>query len=227
MVILAMALIPVFGLITGGVMRTDISVSLSGAVELATATMNKLLSESLPFDAIPVTPAGGYRQESGSVAGATTLDPVFEESGWTVTGNGRSRTKDGITYKVQLWSGEALRDSDITFRYLASPQIQTENGGGRFDWLLAMGAGDWDFCPYNPTGSNRVTGTPAWASQEVTLNQWDVSAAASSAPHDQNHNIKKLVVRVSWSLRDPGTRGVGVGEKEFFLISLRANLGGM
>ncbi|MBI3890426.1 MAG: hypothetical protein HY303_02725, partial [Candidatus Wallbacteria bacterium] len=66
--IMALALLPIFGLIQGGLVRTDVSVSYSAATELASAVMNQLLSDALPFEKIPETPDGKYLADDGSVA---------------------------------------------------------------------------------------------------------------------------------------------------------------
>jgi len=63
--VMALALLPIFGMIQGGLVRSDISVSYSAATELASALMNQLMSDVLPFDSIPETPGGKYLAADG------------------------------------------------------------------------------------------------------------------------------------------------------------------
>lgn len=221
-----MALIPVFGLITGGLARTDVSVSYSGAVELATSVMNGLLSDGLPFESIPDTPDGQYRDPAGSVAGAGTLDPVFADGGWTVDGASRLKTVDNIRYRVELWSGPFLRDADLAFGYLQNPDIDFNKASPytRYYGAMRLTASDFGFSPYNPTTDKR-TGS-AWATAVTSKDQWALSADSPTAPHDRNQNLKKVVLRISAAIRSQKLRGLGENEKEFWLVSFRANLGG-
>jgi hypothetical protein len=228
MLILGLALLPVFGLITGGLARTDISTGITAAVQLGSAVMNKLLSDSLPFASIPVVAGAVYRNAAGSVAGNATLDPVFNDPGWAISGTARTLTKDGIDYSVFLWTGRFTRDTDLSFRYLKSPDIRYTDYPGNSQYYmpqLRLQSSDYGFSPYN--GANTHNVGAQWASTVETKNQGEVSPTASSTPHDANQSLLKLVLQVVWSPHATRARGIGEANKSFWLISFRANLGGM
>jgi hypothetical protein len=231
-IILALALLPVFGLIQGGLVRSDVSASYSAATELATALMNKLLSDTVKFADIPASAAGSYLTPAGSVAAETSLAALFDEPGWEAEDKAMARTKDNIRYKVELWVGNMAADADLVFHYLVNPEVDyqqaraPETRYGLFDNVLVLP--DYEYSPYNPANGHLDANNPgsAWSTRVTTLNQWEVASKLNPVPHDANNNFKKLVLRVSWSGKPTGRSGLGDATKEFFLISFRANLEG-
>lgn len=231
-IILALALLPVFGLIQGGLVRSDVSASYSAATELATALMNKLLSDTVKFADIPATTAGGYLTAAGSVAAESSLGPLFDEPGWEAEGQAMARTKDNIRYKVELWVGNLSADTDLVFHYLVNPEVDYQQARaadskyGLYDNVLVLP--DYEYSPYNPANAHLDANNPgsAWSTRVTTLNQWEVASKRNPVAHDANNNFKKLVIRVSWSGQPTGRTGLGNATKEFFLISFRANLEG-
>ncbi len=229
-IIFALALLPAFGLIQSGLIRSDVSASYSAATELASATMNRLLSDALPFQDIPISPAGQYLAPEGSVAHEGSLDLLFDGSGWATEERSRSRTKDNIKYFVEIWVGEFADDTDLLFRYLENPNIDYNRATpyNKYYGQMTLKDDDFDFSPYNAATVNLDTNQPgsAWATAVTTRSQWEVSSAQDpSLPHDQNQSLKKLVVRVSWSGTPTGRRALGGATKEILLVSFRANLG--
>lgn len=222
--VMALALLPIFGLITGGLVRSDVSVSYSSALEISSSIMSKLLSEQIPFGDIPASPEGTYKTPEGSVAGAASLDLVFDDPGWQVDENSRTLVKENILYRVELWVGEFREDGDLTFHYYENPRINYNqaNPFNAYYATLRLRDGDWEFSPYN-TESPHITGS-AWATVATSLTQWDLSTSGTATPRDQNENLKKLVLRTSWGPPEGGTRAVGRAVKDIWLVSFRANL---
>lgn len=232
--ILALALLPVVGLIQGGLVRTDVSVSYSAATELGSAVMNKLLGDSLRFEDIPATPAGSYLAPDGSVAFESSLDPVFDDADWQTEEKARARTKDNIRYKVELWVGNFRGDTDLRFSYLENPNVDFTQASpyNRYNPRLKLAADDWPFSPYNPAQKptdhlDKNRPGSAWSTQISSYTQYEVMGRlGTSTGSNSNQTLKKLVLRVSWSGKPTGRHGLGDATKEFWLISLRANLGG-
>ena len=250
--VMALALLPIFGMIQGGLVRSDISVSYSAATELASALMNQLMSDVLPFDSIPETPGGKYLAADGSVAAKSGLDAIFGDGGWVVDNFSRLRTAtnasaNNIQYRVDLWVGRFKEDGELNFSYLENPNIDfTQKGqpSDKFDrFFTKMVLDDWTFSPYNPgqevgnhlKGPKTVPATPpttlsgsAWATRVTSINQFVVTSRKSaSVVSGDNKNLKKLVLRIQWSGKATGRTGLGDHDKEFWLVSFRANLGGI
>ncbi|MBI3890786.1 MAG: hypothetical protein HY303_04575, partial [Candidatus Wallbacteria bacterium] len=183
------------------------------------------------------------------------LDDVFAESGWTVDSAfpfSRIRTagnasSNNIQYRVDLWVGRFKEDNQLKFNYLNNPNIDyTQPGkpGDAFDRYftkMTLGAEDWDFSPYKPkqkpgehlykslsaTQPSTLSGS-AWATVVTSLDQFQVTSRSDkSAKTGDNQNFKKLVLRIKWSGKATGRHGLGDHDKELWLISFRANLGGI
>lgn len=232
-IVLAVALIPVFGLIQGGLIRSDVSTSYSAATELASSLMNKLLGDALPFDDIPESPGGEYGKPGGSVANDSKLDQLFIDSGWAIDGQGRARTKDNIRYKAELWVENFDGDDDLQFRYLENPNVDYNQATpyNSFYPKMMLTAADWAFSPYNSSqakGNKLDANAPgsAWASKVILVNQMTVRKKIVPGAAVVHQNFKKLLIRISWSGKATGRKALGDASKEFWLISFRANLGG-
>jgi Tfp pilus assembly protein PilV len=224
MAILALAMLPVFGLITGGLARTDIATGMTAAAQLASSIMNRLLSDSFSFANLPISPAGRYRDPQGSVAADTRLNPIFDEAGWTTSGNSRLITQDTISYQVYLWIGTFARDTDLSFRYLQSPDVRYTDATPNTMYmpLLRLQSSHWDYSPYNPANAHVDA---AWASQVVSKSQWEVAAGTGTIAHDANQNFAKIVLQIAWFPHHASNRGLGDNQKNFWLVSFRANVG--
>ncbi len=231
--ILAMALIPIAGLITGGLARSDLSVSYTTAAELAEGILNNMLSDSFPFVSIPETPAGQWGAPGGSVAADPNLDPIFEgEEPFTVDGNLRYVVKNGIRYDVEIWVLNYGDASDLEFHYYESPRVnyykqfsEVPDGSPRIVWKVCLQGSDYPYSPYNESISpaNLVTGA-AWCTVVRTVNQSEVSEPVSTAVPPSFQNFKKIWLRISWSGVFNNRRGIGRQRKSLDVVTFRANL---
>ncbi len=239
--ILAFAMIPVFGLMTTGVMRTDLNVGYSNAIEVASATMNSLLSEQLDFLALPDSgtisayPLRGWdlAAAEGNVADNILLNDVFPAmSGWSTSPEGtRTIKRNGISYHIQLWVSRYEAKEDLNFGYFEDPVIHWGNTGvdfpgnaNRFHRVHTINKDEFDlgYSPYvtqlmaDAPSTSRILRNP-WGQTETTLDQEQLSGV-TGGPF---LNFAKVIVRCSWGYANRKERGRA---KDFYLISFKADL---
>lgn len=228
-VVMALALIPVFALITGGLVRTDLNVSYTTGSQILRSVMSNLLSDSFRFNDIPVSAAGTYRDPSGSVAADPRLDPVFSGDAYEIDGTNprRAISKNGLRYFVELWVANYGGNDDIRFSYLDTPVIDYYSDEKFVKQLVLSDADYAGFSPYNGSlpASSLVTGS-AWATRVVTVAQNDVTEEEDDGTGTMVfQNFKKLVLRVSWETGADNRRGSGSRVvRDLWLVSFRANL---
>ncbi len=242
-VVLAFAMIPVSGLMTTGLVRTDVNVGYTAAVELSSGIMNHILSEDTPFSMLPVSPAttaypargSALAPATGNVAADPALDRLFPAPEWSVdAGNGtRDITMNGITYHVMMWVGVYPQANQLQFGFYESPVLGFHLGTNpaEFEKVKTLLASDYaaGFAPWAP-GS--VAATPAdvfpsqaasrivshpWCRTEVIQDQTALSEGTAGA----FANFAKVVLRVSWGEDLRLGRG---GAKDFWLVSFKADL---
>lgn len=234
--ILAMALIPIFGLISGGLVQTDMSVTYTTAVELSKSVMNQLLSPEIPFDSLPLSAAAAYPAPGGppadfggNVAGSAAFDSLFGEEWDThATFHSRTKTLNGITYHVFVWIGNYGAQDDIQFNFYQAPIIdwsQSTTSPFYYNPALQLTAADVasGFSPYLTAGSTPSAQiashtTATWASDLILVDHWSRSEPTTSG--GDYRNFVKITVLTMWQRRD----AKGDFHNQFPLVSFRANL---
>lgn len=240
-VIMAFSLIPIFGLMTTGMMRTDTNVGYTTGVEIATGIMNQLLSEQTDLSTLPESDVASgitYPTQgdplgtgSGNVADDTLLDGFFPAPEWATSAQGtRVLTKMGTAYHVEIWIGKFGGAGDLNFGYYDDPVLDFSQAavdfGNRshFDRVCTVTAAEATagFTPYDAT-STKILRNP-WAQDgappagsEIIQNQADLTDQIAGS----YQNFAKLLVRVSWGYEGKRERGRA---KEFWLISYKADL---
>lgn len=235
--VLAFAMIPVFGLMTRGAVRTDLNAGYTNAVELASGVMNQLLSEQTTFASLPDSggvaaypaPRSELAEAGGNVAADPALDPLFPAPQWTTTAEGtRTIEINGTQFHVQLWIGRYGAANAPIFGYYRSPVIDFRSGADprQFDCVKTIDQAAYTngFSPYAPSSLIDQTANPlsrvstgAWAQPASEV----VETVAEYAEDAQPINLAKIVLRVSWGYRGRRMRG---SSKEFYLMTLKADL---
>lgn len=243
-VVLAFAMIPVFGLMTTGLIRTDVNVGMTNAVEIATGLMNHILSEETAFDSLPFSedgsayppPRADLTAFTGNVAGNAALDRFFLAPGWSVnaTSGSRDLTVNGITYHVWVWIRAYTQPDQLRFGYFENPALDFRLAGPtRFDRQKTLTNGDYGdgFAPWSaqnidPDVANVFPSNPAsrvvsnpWGRVEVTQNQEDLDEDAAGT--GSFGNFAKVLIRVSFGEDERRERGKA---KDFWLVSFKADL---
>jgi hypothetical protein len=232
-------MIPVFGLMTSGMMRTDTNVGYTNAVEIASGFMNQVLSEQTSIWNLPITSAaiGAYPASGsplavaqGNVAASAQLDEFFSDSaGWTVSPVGsRTLRRNGIDYHVWVWIGMYSAANDLVFGHFEDPLIDWSQAGTDFGdprWFheaMAITQAEYQagYSPYIsqaiPAPASRITSHP-WQGTTITHAQGDIT----EPPGGPWQNYAKVLVRVSWGETLRRERGRA---KDFWLVSFKADL---
>jgi len=247
--VLAFAMIPVFGLMTTGMVRTDINVGHTNAVEIATGLMNQVLSEETLMSDLVYTdgeatfPDRGSPLETGlgSVAHEAGMNRFFQSGAWTTsTTETRVLRANGIEYHVQMWIRRYTQPADLNFGFYELPIIEyrrfPDDPPGKlaseFDRVLVL---DEDvhqdytrgYSPYSPQNTAPHGSEPPspiltnpYATNTVVESLGEISEQDPAAP-GQYLDFAKVWVRVSWGYIRQGERGRA---KDLWLISFKANL---
>jgi len=228
-VLLAVAVIPIFGLITGGLVRTDINASYTTASQLLQGVMSNLLSDSFSFYSIPQSDLTKYRQADGSVAADPRLDPVFGHDNFQTEMQMRFILKNGLRFDIELWVANYDQAGDILFTHLETPMVNYYSDPDSM-LKLVLDATDYradGYSPFHPSlqASQLITGS-AWASTIVSSDQSAFTELTDDGSGSMVYNnFKKLVLRVSWTTGRSYRRGqTQQHTRELWLVSFRANL---
>lgn len=247
--ILAFAMIPVFGLMTSGLMRTDVNVGHSNAVEIATGLMNQILSEETSMASLAFTSGTASFPErgsplaagTGSVAHLSSMDHLFQSGAWTTVTTAETRMirTNGIEYQVQIWLRGYQAANDLRFgffevpviEYRAFPDDPPSKLTSEFDRVRTLDeATHQDFSrgysPFSPQNvqdhaSEPTSRVSTFPFAQVTVLE-DQSTISEPDPATGNfRDFAKVWIRVSWGYEGRRERGRA---KDFWLISFKADL---
>lgn len=225
-IVMATAMLPVFAVLTSGVMRSDVSVTYEQAANLASSIMNTILSEEVTFqqmlDNMPTGTPFRHPGPSGAVHtnlmgdGGTAPNKFFQV--------GRNR----YTTELYVNSYPSTGTTSLAFQYFANPAMYWEAVGGLDPHSLHRNVvlGDPTWSPYlaNPTTTPErfMTGSARWATPPAI-----VIGAGNPALSSDPVQLLKIILIVRWG-GDWATAGQADasrgGRKQFALVSWKARL---
>jgi hypothetical protein len=232
--VMALAFLPVAGLITQGLHQTDVSVGFTTAMDIAQATMNALLDPEVTISQIPLTPLPVTFTQfdntvtSGSVGADALLNPIIPSQYNSTVENGRRVIRQvGLPYFVDIWTAVLRANADLTFHCYQSPHVRYDTAPQDQSYYrtMALGDGDWAWSPYNEgiAATRMYSDGKAWAQTEQTVQQRDFSTtttALNPVPATAVYaNLMKILLRVSW----PQVRN-GPPTRSFWLTTFKARL---
>jgi hypothetical protein len=225
MLILGLALAPVFGLITGGMVRTDVSASYENAATIAASVLGTLISTTVAFSDLEAQAPSSLGQEHPGPKDPPNVLGTFG------SGTDQYFVVGRIRYFTDLWVGfypaKAGDSQEITLAYYLNPQVYFE---GDLDYVSKFyrspALTDRNYSPYNKDIPDaNLMADPAdgrkhkWAADEK------VASAADLGRTPGQRHLAKLILRIRWGGEDfKGAEGVRGGEKAIWLTTLKARL---
>lgn len=228
--VMGLAMIPLFGVLTGGVLRSDVSVTYESAANIARSIMNTLLSEQASFDELVANiPAGAGAPHPGL---PTTMPNLLGTDG-TAPNKYFHVGRNNFKTELHVGSYPYTGATTLQFCYYANPQLNYEahpahtadfKGGPEGEFALAPG----DLPAWSPYTANTTNNPNGWLSDKSPWATKVVSVGASDSRVTTATNVPallKLVLFVKWGDEwqgKPGdTRG---GIKQISLVSFKARL---
>lgn len=212
--ILALSLIPVFGVLTGSVKNTDASLTRSFAVAYAKSVLNTVLDNVAFADIKQGAPA--------IISGASTnmaknLFPGASSASGGIACSGIATDSRGVYYQIYLRS-TAINDTsngytpgEFYFSYYPNPAVESQPGWDKLQKLATKTEG-LNSLPSKFTNASGLLSPYRYYGPTVTSNRWGpAEEAAGNVIHRDQREVsepdasgkycllQKLVLQIKWN----------------------------
>jgi len=221
MFVLGIAMVPTFGLLTGGVVRTDVAASYENATSIASSILNTLLSTSVTFQELETAaPTAVGTRHPGPPSQPNLLGDLG-------TAPDKYYLVGRIRYYPDLWVGfyPITGTQEVSFRYFTNPQVDYETDPSHIDrFFRAPVLDNTDYSPYNssiPDSNLMDQAKVKWATAQAEK----VDRVADLGAVSGQRHLAKVVLRIRWGDEDfKGVEGVRGQGKSISLCTLKARL---